>query len=296
MTEAENRLKQKEELVMSASKPSSSSSRISGVSSLLGAKDIFVSNEDESVDSDASMRGKVYHRWVGETKEEDTGEDDYEEDEDDKYYEDKIFEKKDCDIVVESSEDSNDEAKQSGEEVIIDSSEDEGTSSLKDMNFSWAAPSRTIDEEDLVRLINEEETIETASTSVNFNEDEELFVEEIDQDNSIEINIETPTESRPIEIEDSPVEEKPSGKLIFSEESLIEEEEEEEEDVIEIESDEDKTETNPDVPTGKILFSSMFSSHEVEEYSEDDQPDKPAEVESDLPGNIIMMISACILN
>ena len=273
MSEAENRLKEKEEVVMSASKPSSSSSRLSGVSSLLGTKDIFVSNEDESVDSDVSMRGKVFHRWVGETKEED-----YEEDEDDKYYEKRNFEKKDCDIIVESSEDSNDEPKHAEEEVIIDSSEDEGTSNLKNMNFSWAAPSRIVDDEDIAKLINEEETIETASTSVNFNEDEELYVEEIDQDNSIEINIETPTESHPIEIEDSPVEEKQSAKLIA---------EEEDEDVIEIESDEDKSETKePDVPTGKILFSSLYSSNEDEENP--DQTDKTADIEIDdyVPGKI----------
>ena len=273
LSEAENRLKEKEEVVMSASKPSSSSSRLSGVSSLLGTKDIFVSNEDESVDSDVSMRGKVFHRWVGETKEED-----YEEDEDDKYYENRNFEKKDCDIIVESSEDSNDEPKHAEEEVIIDSSEDEGTSNLKNMNFSWAAPSRIVDDEDIAKLINEEETIETASTSVNFNEDEELYVEEIDQDNSIEINIETPTESHPIEIEDSPVEEKQSAKLIA---------EEEDEDVIEIESDEDKSETKePDVPTGKILFSSLYSSNEDEENP--DQTDKTADIEIDdyVPGKI----------
>ena len=278
MSEAENRLKEKEEVVMSASKPSSSSSRLSGVSSLLGTKDIFVSNEDESVDSDVSMRGKVFHRWVGETKEEDVGEEDYEEDEDDKYYENRNFEKKDCDIIVESSEDSNDEPKHAEEEVIIDSSEDEGTSNLKNMNFSWAAPSRIVDDEDIAKLINEEETIETASTSVNFNEDEELYVEEIDQDNSIEINIETPTESHPIEIEDSPVEEKQSAKLIA---------EEEDEDVIEIESDEDKSETKePDVPTGKILFSSLYSSNEDEENP--DQTDKTADIEIDdyVPGKI----------
>ena len=278
LSEAENRLKEKEEVVMSASKPSSSSSRLSGVSSLLGTKDIFVSNEDESVDSDVSMRGKVFHRWVGETKEEDVGEEDYEEDEDDKYYENRNFEKKDCDIIVESSEDSNDEPKHAEEEVIIDSSEDEGTSNLKNMNFSWAAPSRIVDDEDIAKLINEEETIETASTSVNFNEDEELYVEEIDQDNSIEINIETPTESHPIEIEDSPVEEKQSAKLIA---------EEEDEDVIEIESDEDKSETKePDVPTGKILFSSLYSSNEDEENP--DQTDKTADIEIDdyVPGKI----------
>ena len=278
LSEAENRLKEKEEVVMSASKPSSSSSRLSGVSSLLGTKDIFVSNEDESVDSDVSMRGKVFHRWVGETKEEDIGEEDYEEDEDDKYYENRNFEKKDCDIIVESSEDSNDEPKHAEEEVIIDSSEDEGTSNLKNMNFSWAAPSRIVDDEDIAKLINEEETIETASTSVNFNEDEELYVEEIDQDNSIEINIETPTESHPIEIEDSPVEEKQSAKLIA---------EEEDEDVIEIESDEDKSETKePDVPTGKILFSSLYSSNEDEENP--DQTDKTADIEIDdyVPGKI----------
>ena len=278
LSEAENRLKEKEEVVMSASKPSSSSSRLSGVSSLLGTKDIFVSNEDESVDSDVSMRGKVFHRWVGETKEEDIGEEDYEEDEDDKYYEKRNFEKKDCDIIVESSEDSNDEPKHAEEEVIIDSSEDEGTSNLKNMNFSWAAPSRIVDDEDIAKLINEEETIETASTSVNFNEDEELYVEEIDQDNSIEINIETPTESHPIEIEDSPVEEKQSAKLIA---------EEEDEDVIEIESDEDKSETKePDVPTGKILFSSLYSSNEDEENP--DQTDKTADIEIEdyVPGKI----------
>ena len=278
LSEAENRLKEKEEVVMSASKPSSSSSRLSGVSSLLGTKDIFVSNEDESVDSDVSMRGKVFHRWVGETKEEDVGEEDYEEDEDDKYYENRNFEKKDCDIIVESSEDSNDEPKHAEEEVIIDSSEDEGTSNLKNMNFSWAAPSRIVDDEDIAKLINEEETIETASTSVNFNEDEELYVEEIDQDNSIEINIETPTESHPIEIEDSPVEEKQSAKLIA---------EEEDEDVIEIESDEDKSETTePDVPTGKILFSSLYSSNEDDENP--DQTDKTADIEIDdyVPGKI----------
>ena len=276
MSEAENRLKEKEEVVMSASKPSSSSSRLSGVSILLGTKDIFVSNEDESVDSDVSMRGKVFHRWVGETKEGDIGEEDYEEDEDDKYYENRNFEKKDCDIIVESSEDSNDEPKHAEEEVIIDSSEDEGTSNLKNMNFSWAAPSRIVDDEDIAKLINEEETIETASTSVNFNEDEELYLEEIDQDNSIEINIETPTESHPIEIEDSPVEEKTSA-LIFSVESLAQEEGE---DIIEIESDEDKSETKePDIPTGEILFSSLYSSNEDEENP--DQPDKTADIEMD---------------
>ena len=120
MNEAESRLKEKEYLVLSASKQSSTSSRISGASGLIGSKDIFVSNEEESVDSDLSMRGKVYHRWVGEEKEDETAEEDYEEDEDDKYYENKSFEKKDCDIILESSEDSNEAAKQDEEEVIID--------------------------------------------------------------------------------------------------------------------------------------------------------------------------------
>ena len=123
MTEAENKLKEKEDLVMSASKTSSCSSRISGISGLLGNKDIFISN-DESVDSDLSMRGKVSHRWVGTEKEEEKVEEDYEEDEDEdeKYYENKKVEKKDCDIIVESSEDSNESFKQDEEEVIIDSS------------------------------------------------------------------------------------------------------------------------------------------------------------------------------
>ena len=292
MNDAENRLKEKEYLVMSASKQSSSSSRISGTSGLIGSKDIFVSNEEESVDSDLSMRGKVFHRWIGEEKEEETVEEDYEEDEDDKYYENKIFEKKDCDIILESSEDSNEavNAQQEEEEVIIDSSEDEETSNIQKMNFSWAAvATKTIDDEEIARLI-EEETIETASTLVNFNEDEELSVEEIDQNISMEINIETPSGSPPIEIEDSPSEEKPSAEMLFSKESLAEAQD----DVIEIESDEEKPEKEEaDIPAGKILFSSMFSSQqeveeveEVEDYSEDDQPDKPADVESDLPGNL----------
>ena len=286
MHEAENRLKEKEDLVKSSSKLLSSSSRIAGSSSLLGSKEIFARNEEEdSVDSDLSMRGKVLHRWIGESREEETVEEDYEEDEEDKYYDNKHFEKKDCDIILESSEDSNDAPKQDEEEVIIDSSEDEGTS--KELNFSWAAPTfnnrdrqtLTTDEE-IARLINEEETIETASTSVNFNEDEELFVEELDQDNSIEINIDTPTESHPIEVEDSPVEGKATTKLIFSEESLAEEDED---DVIEIESDDEKQESQePDVPTGKILFSSMFSSHDdEEEFPEDVQHDTPHDVEKD---------------
>ena len=284
MNEAESRLKEKEYLVLSASKQSSTSSRISGASGLIGTKDIFVSNEEESVDSDLSMRGKVYHRWVGEEKENEEGEEDYEEDEDDKYYENKSFEKKDCDIILESSEDST-EAPQDEEEVIIDSSDDEETSNIPKMNFSWAAATtRTIGDEEIARLI-EEETIETASTSVNFNEDEELSVEEIDQNISMEINIETPSDSPPIEILDSPAEDKPSA---FSAESLAKAED----DIIEIESDEEKSgKEEADIPAGKILFSSMFSSHEEEEeeeeeeYSEEDQPDKPAEVESDLPGN-----------
>ena len=286
MNEAENRLKEKEYLVMSASKQSSSSSRISGTSGLLGSKDVFISNEEESVDSDLSMRGKVIHRWVGEAREEEkedeTAEEDYEEDEDDKYYENKLFEKKDCDIIVESSEESNEAVQQDEEEVIIDSSDDEEASSIQKMNFSWAAATtKTIGDEEIARLI-EEETIETASTSVNFNEDEELSVEEIDQNTSMEIHIETPSESPPIEILDSPTEDKPSG-ILFAEESLAKAGD----DVIEIESDEEKPgKAAADIPAGKILFSSMFSSQEEEEeYSEDDQPDKPADVESDPPGN-----------
>ena len=286
MNEAESKLKEKEHLVMSASKQSSSSSRISGISGLIGSQDIFVRDDEESVDSDLSMRGKVFHRWVGEEKEEEKEEEeeeeDYEEDEDDKYYENKSFEKKDCDIIVESSEDSIEAAQQEEDEVIIDSSDDEENTNIQKMNFSWAATTtKTIGDEDIARLIEaEEETIETASTSVNFNEDEELSVEEIDQNVSLEINIETPSETPPIEILDSPVEDKPGAQILFSEDLA-----KEEDDVIEIESDEEKPEKEEaDVPTGKILFSSMFSSRD-EEYSEDDQPDKPAEGESDLPGN-----------
>ena len=277
MNEAESRLKEKEHLVMSASKQSSSSSRISGTSGLIGSHDIFVRDDEESVDSDLSMRGKVFHKWVGEEKEEE----DYEEDEDDKYYENKKFEKKDCDIIVESSEDSNEAAQQEEDEVIIDSSDDEENTNIQKMNFSWAeATTKTIGDEDIARLIEaEEETIETASTSVNFNEDEELSVEEIDQNVSMEINIETPS-GTPIEILDSPVEDKPGAQILFSEDLA-----KEEDDVIEIESDEGKPQKEEsNVPTGKILFSSMFSSRD-EEYSEDDQPDKHADVDSDLPGN-----------
>ena len=109
---AENKLKNKEEMVRSASKTSATQSRIDTSvepSGLLGVKDVVVNLEEESQDSDASMRGKVFQRWVGENQEEeeqkseevyDIEDNDVEEDEDEKYYENRTFERKVCDIII----------------------------------------------------------------------------------------------------------------------------------------------------------------------------------------------------
>ena len=79
----------------------------------MGVKDLVLQLEGEdSQDSDIFMHGKSWERKVGtsdDTKlddKSDTG-DDYES-EDDKFYDNKVFEKKECDIVLESSEDSKD--------------------------------------------------------------------------------------------------------------------------------------------------------------------------------------------
>ena len=69
----------------------------------------------------------------------------------------------------------------------------------------------------------------------------------------------------PIQIDDSPLE---LQKFIFTPEVKTSNDE----DIIEIESDEDKSQeeevTEPIVPTGQILFSSMFSASSVEEEEE----------------------------
>jgi len=120
LKKAENKLKQKEKSVLVPEE----GIRINKVyeevekedkkaSGLLGAKDLVLQLEGEdSQDSDIFMHGKSWERKVGtsdDTKldeKSDTG-DDYES-EDDKFYDNKVFEKKECDIVLESSEDSKD--------------------------------------------------------------------------------------------------------------------------------------------------------------------------------------------
>eukprot|EP00092_Neocalanus_flemingeri_P083538 GFUD01104869.1.p1 GENE.GFUD01104869.1~~GFUD01104869.1.p1 ORF type:complete len:2801 (+),score=928.21 GFUD01104869.1:744-8405(+) len=123
MKKAETKLKEKENSVIvpkvkvaEEEEPATDKT----VTGLLGAKELVLLLEGEdSQDSDIFMHGKSWERSVDtsdekkEDKQSDTSEkeaddeDDYES-EDDKYYDNKTFEKKECDIVLESSEDSKD--------------------------------------------------------------------------------------------------------------------------------------------------------------------------------------------
>ena len=205
------------------------------------------------------------HKWVGEKEVtiHDDAEEDYEEDDEDRYYDNKKFEKRTCDIVVESSEESNEAAVVvDEEEVIIDSSDEEDkTVEIKDLNFSWAprsASKKSIDEEEIDRMVAEED-VDAASTTVNVN-DEDIFIEDepvSDGNNrplADDIVEDSPvSKDSPIEILDSPIEE--DAKLVFSPDK--------DDDVIEIEDDDDKViepeYVEPSSHEPQLLFSTMFS-------------------------------------
>ena len=237
---------------------------------MLGSKDIYLHLEEDSQDdSDASMRGKVFHRWVGketEKNEESEDIDEEEDDEDAQYYANRTFERKECNIVVESSEESNEaQIKDNEEQVIIDSSdEEEKTSNANNLNFSWAPQSgfKEITDDEIGKMVAEED-VETASTTVHIN-DEDLYHDEEIHVAPVEIH-ESPEhgDEAPIEIEDSPVPD--NFRQMFSSD------EKENTNVIEIESDEEKSpeKAEPIIPSGKILFSSMFSASSNEEDTEE---------------------------
>ena len=241
---------------------------------LIGDEDVILSD----VDSDVSRRGKVTHRWIGtqeETKSQDSVElidddedEEDEEDEDAAYYEKRTFERKTCDIVVESSEESNEgDAKE--DEVVIDSSseEDEKTNNVRNLNFSWA-PKRQSDlmiDEEIAKIVSEEE-LKNSPDQEKSPEEERQLENEVAVSDFKPIPIASLNDT-PIQIDDSPLE---AQKFSFTPEVRTSNDE----DVIEIESDEDKSQeeeedvTEPIVPTGQILFSSMFSASSVEEEEE----------------------------
>ena len=225
-------------------------------SGLLGDEDVMVNFSD--CDSDVSRRGKVTHRWIGtqeETKSQDSVElidDDEEEveeeDEDAAYYENRTFERKTCDIVVESSEECN-EAPAREDEVVIDSSSDEEgkTNDVRNLNFSWA-PKRQNDlmiDEEIAKIVSEEEL-------KNSPDQEKSPEEEIKVENKVAVSDFIPIpmaalNDTPIQIDDSPLE---AQKFIFTPDVKTSNDE----DVIEIESDEDKSQEEEDDATEPIAF------------------------------------------
>ena len=249
---------------------------------LIGDEDVILSD----VDSDVSRRGKVTHRWIGtqeETKSQDSVEliddDEDEEDEDAAYYEKRTFERKTCDIVVESSEEANEETAKE-DEVVIDSSsdEDEKTNDVRNLNFSWA-PRRQGDliiDEEIAKIVSEEE-LKNSPDQEKSPDEERHFENKVIVSDFKPIPIASLNDT-PIQIDDSPLE---AQKFIFTPEVKATNDE----DVIEIESDEDKSQkeeeemTEPIVPTGQILFSSMFSASSVEEEEEEEVIEEEENVE-----------------
>ena len=158
---------------------------------MLGSKDIYLHLEEDSQDdSDASMRGKVFHRWIGnenEKNEESEDIDEEEDDEDAQYYANRTFERKECNIVVESSEESNEaQIKDNEEQVIIDSSdEEEKTSNANNLNFSWAPQSgfKEITDDEIGKMVAEED-VETASTTVHINDATTATISWLDRNSS----------------------------------------------------------------------------------------------------------------
>ena len=223
----------------------------------------------------------------------DDDEEDYEEDDEDRYYDNKKFEKRTCDIVVESSEESNEAAVVvDEEEVIIDSSDEEDkTVEIKDLNFSWAprsASKKSIDEEEIDRMVAEED-VDAASTTVNVN-DEDIFIEDepvSDGNNrplADDIVEDSPvSKDSPIEILDSPIEE--DAKLVFSPDK--------DDDVIEIEDDDDKViepeYVEPSSHEPQLLFSTMFSNSQssVEENNADSEEEILEPVVDDVKSDVV---------
>ena len=269
LADAENTLRKEIEQTPANLRQSHSIVEASG---FIGDEDIVVNIEEESVDSDVSRRGKVTHRWIDaqeEIKRPDSvdliDDDEEEEDEDAAYYENRTFERKTCNIVVESSEDTNETA--GGEpEVVIDSSdEEENNSCVRDLNFSWA-PKRQqdiIDEEVIAKIVSDE-GLKNDSPTLEASHEEEIHIEEKPVSAFQLIHPPSSLDTTPIQIDDYPLE---VQQFQFTPD--VKTQTDEDEDVIEIESDDEKSleeeETKPVVPTGQILFSSMFSSSSVED-------------------------------
>ena len=269
LADAENTLRKEIEQTPANLRQSHSIVEASG---LIGDEDIVVNIEEESVDSDVSRRGKVTHRWIDaqeEIKRPDSvdliDDDEEEEDEDAAYYENRTFERKTCNIVVESSEDTNEAAGGEAEVVIDSSDEEENNSCVRDLNFSWA-PKRQqdiIDEEVIAKIVSDE-GLKNDSPTLEASHEEEIHIEEKPVSAFQLIHPPSSLDTTPIQIDDSPLE---VQQFQFTPD--VKTQTDEDEDVIEIESDDEKSleeeETKPVVPTGQILFSSMFSSSSVED-------------------------------
>ena len=172
---------------------------------------------------------------------------------------------------MESSEESN-EAAVREEEVVIESSSDdeEKTNDVRNLNFSWAPKRQSdiMDDEEIAKIVLEEQLKNSPDQEKSPEVEEQV-------ENKVAVTdfkfkpIPIPSlNDTPIQIDDSPLE---VQKFIFTPDVKTSNDE----DIIEIESDEDKSQeedaTEPIVPTGQILFSSMFSasSAENEDVEED---------------------------
>ena len=123
-----------------------------------------------------------------------------------------------------------------------------------------------MNDEEIAKIVSEEELRKSP-------EEEKSPEKEIQVENKLVVSDLKPIpiaslNDTPIQIDDSPLE---VQKFIFTPDVKVSNDE----DVIEIESDEEKSQeedvTEPIVPTGQILFSSMFSASSAENLDEEDE-------------------------